>query len=258
MKTRNRITGIAAFLLLGAIGTLSAQQTMYSTASAGLSLRQGPGDKAKVLTRIPYGTRLTAMNMSDDTLATQQVVLGGLPGYWRKVKYKDTLGYVAEAYLSGIQPPKAGTKNMKSYVAQLSPVAGAALVREEKQENISEGGISVTRQLYKNGMVHSDFSGYEYMAESLQFPGQTVVTVYNLVRGLSDFAPVFKTSPELKEGKYTTKDAQGQEYTWEVRYTHENGLWLDEIKVGWEEGGYSNISIRSTEAEIIVTYSSGV
>ncbi len=245
-------------LLLAITFSLSAQEALYTTAPAGLSLRQGPGDKARVLTRIAYGTKITGMSMSDDTLSGQQAVIGGLPSSWRKVKYKDTLGYVADAYLSRLAPPRSGTKDLKAYAAQLSPVAGAPLVKEEQHERISEGGVSVSRQLYKNGMVYSSFTGYEYMAESLQFPDQTTVTVYNLIRNLTEYAPVFKTSPELKEGKYTTKDAQGVVYTWEVRYTHENGLWLDEIKVSWEDGGYSSLSVRNIEAEVIVTYSSGV
>lgn len=231
---------------------------MYTIAPSGLSLRQSPGDKAPVLTRIPYGVRISAMNTSEDTLATKQFVIGGLPGYWRKVKYKDTLGYVAEVYLSETPPPKAGTKDLKSYAAQISPVFGAPLVQKAQHESISEGGVSVTRQLYKNGMVYSSFTGYEYGGESLQLPGETVTTAYNLIRNIEEFAAALKTSPELKEGKYTTKDSQGKEYRWEVHYEHENGLWLDGIKVSWEEGGYYELAVKHTGTEVIVTSSSGV
>ncbi len=236
-----------------------AQEKYYATANPELSLRQDPGTQSPVLTKIPYGSLLVSVNANNDTGSYKQVVVGGLPGYWKKVKYKEATGYVIDAYLSPAAPPKAGTKDLPSYATQVSRTFGNKLTTGKAPTQIAEGGEVVDRQLYQNGMVYTKVTGYEYMAETLQFPAANIATVYNLLRNIDEFGPVLKTNNDLKEGEHTTKDSKGNVYTWKVAYEKENGVnWLQSIKINWEEGGYYNLEVRALETEVIVTYSSGV
>lgn len=251
------------FLLLALFFSINAdaraQEKHYAIASPELSLRQGPGTQSPVLAKIPYGSPLVPVNTNNDTDSYQQVVVGGLPGYWKKVKYKEATGYVIDAYLSGIAPPKPGTKDMSSYASQVSRPFGNKLTTGKSPTHIEEGGEVISRQLYQNGMVYTQVTGYEYMAETLQFPAAHIASVYNLLRNIDEFGPVLKTNNDLKEGEHTTKDSKGKVYTWKVMYEKENGTtWLQAIKINWEEGGYYNLEVRALETEVIVTYSSGV
>jgi uncharacterized protein YgiM (DUF1202 family) len=247
-----------ALLLLLITGQAFAQQTTYySIADPELSLRQGPGTQSAVLTKIPYGSKIEFA--ANDSNSYQQVVIGGFPSYWKKVKYKEHTGYVISAYLSDMAPPKTGIKDLPAFASKVSQPFGTKLVKGKTPVNIDEGDVSITRQLYKNGLAYTLVSGYEYQAETLQFPSQDIAVVYNLLKNIDEFASVIKTNSDLKEGEHTTKDSKGIVYTWKVTYEKENGMqWLTAIKITWEEGGYYNLSIQALETEVIVTYSSGV
>lgn len=245
-------------LLLLTTGSAFAQQTIYyAIASPELSLRQAPGTQATVITKIPYGSKVKPV--ANDTASYQQVVIGGLPCFWKKVKYKEMTGYVVDAYLADMAPPRTGIKDLSSFAAKVSQPFGNKLTKGKVPADIGEGEVSVSRQLYKNGMVYTSLTGYEYNAETLQFPEESIATVYNLLKNIDDFGPVLKTNPDLKEGEHTTKDSKGTVYTWKVVYEKENGMqWLQSIKITWEEGGFYNLSIQALETDIVVTSSGGV
>jgi uncharacterized protein YgiM (DUF1202 family) len=259
---KHRLSGYLpfVFLLLLLREPAFAQQTTtyYVIANPELSLRQSAGTRTAVLTRIPYGAKVEILPIdASDTGSYHQVIAGGLPCFWKKVKYQGMTGYVVDAYLSDIVPPRTGIKDLSSFAAKVSQPFGGKLTKGKVPADIAEGEVSVSRQLYKNGMVYTSLTGYEYNAETLQFPAENIAVVYNLLKNIEDLSPILKTNPDLKEG--TTKDNKGTVYTWKVVYRKENGMqWLQSVKVSWEEGGFYNLSVEALETDIVVTCSGGV
>ncbi len=248
---------IALLLLLTTIPALAQQTTYYAIANPELSLRQSPGTQATILTRIPYGAKIESV--ANDTSSYRQVIIGGFPCYWRKIKYKEMTGYVIDAYLSDMAPPLKGIKDLSSFTAKVSQPFGSKLIKGKTPSHIEEGEVSISRQLYKNGMVYSVISGYEYRAETLQLPSENISVAYNLLKNIEEFAPVLKTNSDLKEGEHTTKDNKGTVYTWTVVYEKQQGMqWLQSIKITWEEGGFYNLTLQALETEVMITYSGGV
>ncbi|MBK8952795.1 MAG: SH3 domain-containing protein [Chitinophagaceae bacterium] len=85
-------------LLLAVSLSLTAQQwgTMYVAAKSGLSIREKPETGAKVLDKIPYGTKITLLEMNEEK---RSIVTEGITGYWGKVKYNNKTGYIVDSYL---------------------------------------------------------------------------------------------------------------------------------------------------------------
>ncbi|MEM1327582.1 MAG: SH3 domain-containing protein [Bacteroidota bacterium] len=110
----------AAFVLVVFINILSAQ-TRYDTlnntglfsvlSTTGLNMRSQPDLHSKVLVAVPYDEKVEVLNMTRygrDTLGYKELWRSydsttyqiPIAGSWRKVKYKDYIGYMFDAYLS--------------------------------------------------------------------------------------------------------------------------------------------------------------
>jgi uncharacterized protein YgiM (DUF1202 family) len=109
--------------------SLSAQTvTRYIAVRAGMSIREKPDAKAKVLEKIPYSEKLTVNFYSDSVI---DITTEGITGKWVKVMYKGKTGYVVSSYLFPSPPPKQGVNTLKAYLAQISTVAGPAVTRRD-------------------------------------------------------------------------------------------------------------------------------
>lgn len=76
------------YLIAALIVTLhAAAQTkvVYNAYKPGLSIRDKPGTTSAVLSKIPYGEKLTLVNPYNDTVT---VINEGMTGYWNLVEYK--------------------------------------------------------------------------------------------------------------------------------------------------------------------------
>jgi len=132
----------------------SAQQMdvpMYVAAKTGLSMREKPDANAKVLDKIPYGTKNFLI---DEDGAWKDIITEGLTGYWRKVKFNNKSGYIVDSYLFPWPPPKLATvRKMKQYLAQVAAPFGQKLVtRSGTMAQLNESGWKLSKQFYK--MAH--------------------------------------------------------------------------------------------------------
>ncbi len=82
-------------------------KTAYITAST-LNMRQTSDPKSDIIAKIPFGEKVEKQYQSVLKIS----IIGNLRGAMKKVKYGNQTGYVFDAYLSPIQPPK---RKMSSY-----------------------------------------------------------------------------------------------------------------------------------------------
>ena len=117
--------------------------TMYVAAKTGLSIREKPDAAAKVLDKIPYGTKITLLELEEERKSNTSE---GMLGFWQKVSYKNKTGFVLDSYLLPWASPKLATiKDMKNYLAQVTVPFGAKLtVKSGKMNNLTEAGWQVT------------------------------------------------------------------------------------------------------------------
>lgn len=107
---------VALICLYFGAGLLNAQNTQadtnatYVIASGGLNLRTAPSVSSKKITTIPFGSRvkyLSAQSFNKDSISVppeREITGGVIYGHWVKVQYKNTKGYVFDAYLN--RPPR--------------------------------------------------------------------------------------------------------------------------------------------------------
>jgi len=90
-----RIT-IPAILLFLALACATAMAAENATITGdGLRLREGPTTEAKILDSMDKGTRVEVLAHTDFTDS-----IDGFTGYWYKIVYKGTIGYVFGKYIN--------------------------------------------------------------------------------------------------------------------------------------------------------------
>ncbi|HPN59364.1 MAG TPA: SH3 domain-containing protein, partial [Chitinophagaceae bacterium] len=105
---------------------LAQTRTAWVAAKSGLSIREKPAIGAKVLDKIPYGTKISILNTDEELVA---VVTEGMHGFWEKVTFNNKTGYIVGSYLLPIAPPKLATvKEMADYFKQVYTPFGNKLV----------------------------------------------------------------------------------------------------------------------------------
>jgi uncharacterized protein YgiM (DUF1202 family) len=255
---------ILLFMLLLLPGIVAAQpflvtKTGYVAHKAGLSIREKPDVKSKVLEKIPYGAKIT-LNINHE-IDTVTLVTDGMFGYFRKTTFNGKTGYVIDCYLFEFAPPKAGTKTLKEYLGQLTTKFGAELVVKNGSMNqISEGGYVQKKQLYKNGAEWQDFSGYEYGSETVMLPNMNIQQAYILLRLIPEFKDVIT---EKEEFPSENKEYKKGDYECSVKVTTMPGVTtplygIEKIRIEYSYGAYSFIEIYRHENDIVIFWGSGV
>ena len=262
-KPLKEITMKLCFLLTLTLSVLLQQganaqkaTTMYVAIKSGLSIRDQPDDKAKVIGKIPYGTRLP---LAAGATTEKRIITEGLYGYWTKVTFGQLTGFVVGSYLVSLPPPKAGVKTMKEYLLQLSPVFGAPLiVKQGVIEDITSGGSVLKKQLYKNGASCHEYSMYEFNAETSFIPGLTTKEAFLLVRLLPDFADAVsdKDPFPLADKRYKRNDSE-----YDVKVEKEmigDEPYIKKIHIEFSSGSANVLEIYDMDGEVAISYSSGV
>ncbi len=248
------------FLLIGffllQMAVFAKNTTMYVALKSGLSIRDQPDDKAKVIGKIPYGTPLS---IAADATTQTRIITEGLYGYWTKVTFGQVTGYVVGSYLVSVVPPKAGVKTMKEYLLQLSPVFGAPLiVKSGVITDITSGGSVLKKQLYKNGASCHEYSMYEFGAETSFIPGLTTKEAFLLVRLLPDFTDAVneKDAFPLADKRYKRNDSE-----YDVKVEKEmigDEPFIKKIHIEFNNGSANVLEIFELDGEVVISYSSGV
>lgn len=244
--------------------TAVAQQagTMYVAAKTGLSIREKPDAAAKVLDKIPYGTKIALI---PDTLELKSLVTEGITGYWQKVKYNNKTGYILDSYLFPWSPPKlAIVKNMKNYFAQVTVPFGAKLVVKNATINnyVEQDGWELTKQLHKNGAEWHHYSGYETGSDSYYLPGFNLQQGFLLLRLIPEFKEVFGDKDEFPSESNTFKKGE-VEYSVRVdKQTFGEGeykyTWVEKIQVEFSPDVSYVFSMFMVDNQLVISFGGGV
>ena len=234
-----------------------AQYTYYAAAKSGLSIREQPSTSAKVLEKIPYGEKLVTVagDANQPAISTE-----GFNGFWWKVNYNNKTGYIVSSYVLPLPAPKAGTKTLKEYFAQVSSAVGSPLVIKNSDAALNEmGESSLTKQLYKNGMEWHRWEGYESASELHLIPDFTIEQCFLLVRLIGQYTEVITEKDGFPIKSSTIKNPTGNK-TIEVQrevYDGKSGP-INKIKFISEQGAITEVEIYMLQTQAVIFWSSGV
>ena len=248
------------FLLMLSLG-IAAQQSgsMYVAAKSGLSIREKPDAAAKVLDKIPYGTKITLLR-GDEEL--KSITTEGILGYWQKVKYNNKTGYILDSYLFPWPPPKLATvKEVKNYFAQVTVPFGMKLVvKSGSMNNIEEGGWELNKQLYKNGAEWHEYLGYESGSNAYFFPGFSMEQGFLLVRLIPEFKDVFGEKDEFPTENRSFKKGD-VEYTITVNkltWEGQTSPYIEKIHVEFSPDASYSFDMYMVDNQLVISFGGGV
>lgn len=237
--------------------SLFSQYTYYAAAKAGLSMREQPNTSAKVLEKIAYGEKLLTVADNNPQLA---ISTEGFSGYWWKVTYNNKTGYVVSSYVLPMAPPKATTKTLADYFAQVSTKAGSPLVIKKSDAALNEmGESSLTKQLYKNGMEWHKSQGYEFGSDLYMLPDFTIEQCFLLVRLIGQYNDLISDKDVFPSKNATIKIDGGEKIT-EIEREKTDGKPgpVKKIKIISTQGAYTEFEIFMLDTQAVIFWSSGV
>jgi Bacterial SH3 domain len=251
MKGFNLFVAICYSILAGA-----QENFLYVAARAGLNIREKPETTAKVLDKIPYAAKVTREETGEQN---KRIVTEGFIGYWQQVTYNNKTGYIIDAYLLPYPPPKADTRTLKEYLAQISAAFGDSLViNNGAMNNVEEGGSQLIKQLYKNGSECHEFQGYEYNSMTYFLPGFTMQQAFLLVRLIPEFADYVSEKDEFIINSKKVKK-RGREYEYKIeKEVFGDTPWINRIKIGFEDGAIYDFEMFQIDNQVVIFYSAGV
>ncbi|MBK7561398.1 MAG: SH3 domain-containing protein [Chitinophagaceae bacterium] len=249
---------LLAFMImsLGATAQLMGG-TMYVAAKTGLSIREKPETGAKVLDKIPYGTKITLLEYGEEK---KSIVTEGILGYWQKVKFNNKTGYIVDTYLFPWAPPKLATiKEMKNYLSQVTvPYGGKLIVKSGNMNNMEEGGWEIQKQLYKNGAEWHRHLGYEYGSDVYFLPGFSLQQGFLLLRLIPEFKEVFGEKDVFPTESKTFKKG---EVEYELKVEKEmfgDAAWYTKIKMEYADGAFYMFEMYLLDNQLVIFFGSGV
>jgi hypothetical protein len=228
----------------------------YVALKGGLSIREKADVNAKVIDKIPYGTKVSLLPPEENIVS---IVTEGLTGWWRKVKYNNKTGYIIDSYLFPHPPPKTTVKTVKDYLNQISPVFGSKLVvKNGSMNNIEEGGYQTTKQLYKNGGEWHEYGGHEYYSNTYFIPDFNLPQAFQLLRMIPEFKSAIGDKDEfITENKTFAKG--DIEYTVTVdKEQLGKEWWIKKITIEFIEGGNYLFELHQVDNQAVVFFSSGL
>ncbi|MCX8020635.1 MAG: SH3 domain-containing protein [Chitinophagaceae bacterium] len=253
---------ILTFALLQAI-LCFAQKTsvLYVASKGGLNIREKPSANAKVLDKIPYGTKITIIH---EDKALEQAQSEGMQGLWRKVKYNNKTGYINDCYLFTWPPPRLDkVSNMKQYLAQVTAPHGTKVtVKSLTYNDITGNDWELNKQLFKNGAEMHEFMGHEYASSTYFLPDFTLQQGFLLCRLLPEFKDVFGEKDEFPTtSRQITKD--GIEYNIKVVKFGESPDYagpytIERIIIEFTPGGTTRFEMYMKDNELVIFFSTGV
>jgi hypothetical protein len=236
--------------------SFSQSKVMYNAFKAGLSIRDKPSAQANVISKIPYGEKLTLVNPFNDT---ESVVNEGMTGYWNFVEYKGKEGYVVGIYLFDMPPPKSSVKTMQDYFNQLSQKA-APLVVTKRGARDNDMYSEYKKQLYKNGCEYHEATFYESNYNTYFIPELDLQKGFILTRLIPEFKDAFSgvdnfptESKKIKFKKYTyesEKEIKVLKSAW--------GSWTDKIVITYEDGANYEFEIFLLNGQLVISFGGGV
>jgi hypothetical protein len=241
-------------IILFTINVAAQTNTWYVSAKAGLSMREKPDQSSLVLDKIPYAAKIS---LSEDGEAIR-IKTENLNGVWRKVNYNGKSGYVVDAYLFEVPPPKAGTKTLREYLQQISTAFGDKLVVNTGTTGSEEGGSQLTKQLFSNGSEWHELLGYEYNSMTYFIPGFTMQQAFLLLRLLPEFSDYISGEDAYIVTNKTVKK-KNREYKYLIEKEDlDDNSWIKKIIISFEEGAIYTFELFQIDDQVVIFYGSGV
>ncbi len=240
-----------------------SQYTYYAAAKAGLSMREQPNTNARVLEKIAYGEKLITVA---DEGAQVAISTEGFNGFWWKVKYNNKTGYIVNSYVLPMPVPKAGTKTVSDYFAQVSTKAGSPLVIKRSDPALNETGeFTLTKQLFKNGMEWHHAQGYEFGSNLYMLPDFTIEQCFLLVRLLGQYPDLIGEKDAFPTKNSTIKNEFGDKAI-EVEREKYDGPKdpagkpgpVRKVKIVSAQGAITEFEIFTLDTQAVIFWSSGV
>ena len=234
-----------------------SQFTYYAAAKAGLSMREQPNTSAKVLEKIAYGEKLITMAEEGASIA---ISTEGFNGYWWKVKYNNKTGYIVNSYVLPMPPPKATVKKLSDYFAQVSARAGNPVVIKKSDAALAETGeLSLTKQLFKNGMEWHSTQGYEYGSDLYLLPDFTIEQCFLLVRLIGQYPDVVADKDPFPAKNTKIKNEIGDKSI-EVERENYDGKPgpIKKIKISAAQGAVTEFEIFMLDTQAVIFWTAGV
>lgn len=240
-----------------------SQFSYYAAAKAGLSMREQPNTSAKVLEKIAYGEKLITVAEEGKQVA---ISTEGFNGYWWKVKYNNKMGYIVSSYVLPMPPPKAGIKKLSDYFAQVSVKAGGPVVIKKSDAALAETGeLSLTKQMFKNGMEWHSTQGYEYGSDLYLLPDFTIEQCFLLVRLIGQYPDVVADKDPFPTKNAKIKNEIGDKSI-EVERENYDGPQdpagkpgpIKKIKIGAALGAVTEFEIFMLDTQAVIFWTSGV
>jgi hypothetical protein len=172
----------AAILLMIGLGFSSlAQETetiLYNMATSGLNLRSQPKSQSRVVTKIPYGTK---MKIQEKTGITGKS--GWIEDEWLKVEFRGRTGYVFAGYLSEMKAPEK-MKTSGSLTTALTEFSERAFVIERQAVETIEANNLHCYQPFKGQVELETETENGLTSATLTFPSTDIFDAYVLLEAL--------------------------------------------------------------------------
>lgn len=111
MQNKLKTCLLAIIIFVINVQVATANKKLYVFAESGLILRDSPSQWGKQVDLIPFGEQVEVLALDkNEPLGTpvevQEITDFVISGHWKKVNYKNQIGYVFEGYLSPFPAPK--------------------------------------------------------------------------------------------------------------------------------------------------------
>lgn len=249
---------IHLFFLTILCSALHAQnRTVYVAARSGLSLREQPSTAAKLLDKIPYGTKLSVTPI--DT-GSAEIITEGMTGYWEKTYWNGKSGYIVNAYVLPIAPPKTGNvSSMEDYFKQVFvPFGNKLVIKEGVGSDNEEDDLEKQKQLYKNGAEWHRLMAYEYGSDTWFLPKLSIQEGFLLMRLIPEFNEVFPENSSFPKENKTWKIGEREFMLKVEKETYGDNEWIKKISVEYEDGAVYTLEIFLLENDLVIFHSGGL
>lgn len=219
-------------------GNSAKTKTQYVTARSGLTIRAQPGQGAKRIGALRYGTAVTVLDHSKGYR-----VIAGRRGRWVKIKHEGKTGWVFDGYLSLVKPEQPAAKKQDSKEAisvavakalnqHTKPASALAALLKERGELTFQYGVGFsgsTQSEYHGTLVLKD-SGF---TETMGGAGSAEKCPAGKPIKTSEPVGYNLTYKTMRSGNLSfTATAVELAFTSSIRTTHITGTCCPENKTG--------------------------
>lgn len=241
------------FLVKNVYATFS--QTMYVAAASGLRVHKSPSINSPVIEHLSYGDAVVIQLTEYETIKAD-----GFTTHWVPINNgKGANGYILNAYLLPFLPPDTSASGLKEYAEQLSNQACAPVICKDVNE--LDWDMKDTKLLYKNGMVFTENTNYEYLSKSLIIPGITIEEAFIIARNINEtrlFLPENGRFPE--SSTYQSAGNGGYNETTLYYYENHNKSYKRLEKVTFavdDKDNMGSISLVQLNGQVAIIYEYG-